>query len=292
MRAEELRLVNREWKAAIDSTPLFWAYITDQRATLKAIQRWIKKSGEVPLHIVCSRGNRPPAEFMQLVSPYAHRWQTIELFPHFRPFSEYIMNPVPLLEVLAMSSAVIPRDTVIFAGVHPVLSTVRLTSVILPDDTRFLRNLRSLHLQSVSGPSGRFSLSYLRAILTESTNLEQLAIDPSYTNATSQPPSILLPNLASFRLAPTMDPVVCPTAILNMIRAPSATHFQIYFHNTDPPAVVDILSPAIGRLRQASNLVITVSSRTFDVSTGTQSQASCTPGGATIGLSQYQERMQ
>lgn len=24
---EELRLVNRAWKAAIDSTPLFWAYI-------------------------------------------------------------------------------------------------------------------------------------------------------------------------------------------------------------------------------------------------------------------------
>lgn len=226
MRAEELRLVNREWKAAIDSTPLFWAYIPNHpKAKLTAIKRWIKKSGEVPLHIVCTQPNRPPAEFMRLVTTYAHRWQTIELFPGFWSISEYVRDPVPLLEVLEVSSASIPRDTIIFAGVHPVLSTVRLTSVILPDDTRFLRNLRSLHLESVSSPSGRLGLSNLHSILIESPNLKQLVIDPWYTNDMPQPPPILLPDLASFRLARTISLESCPTAILNMIRAPSVTHF-------------------------------------------------------------------
>ncbi|KAG8902308.1 hypothetical protein FRC00_013231 [Tulasnella sp. 408] len=80
----------------------------------------------------------------------------------------------------------------------------------------------------------------------------------------------------------------CHAAILNMIQAASATHFQIDFQNTFALAALDVLSPAVGRLRHASNLVIAVSSQAFDLSTG---QASYTPGGVTIGLSQYGERM-
>ncbi|KAG8941149.1 hypothetical protein FRC00_012532, partial [Tulasnella sp. 408] len=150
----------------------------------------------------------------------------------------------------------------------------------------------SLHLESVSSPSGKLRLSKLHAILTESPNLEQLVIDPCYTDDMQQPPPILLPHLASFRLAPTINSECCPTAILTMIRAPSVTHFQVAFHNTTALSALNTLSPVVGRLRQASNLVIAVSSDTFDLSAGIQSQASYTPGGVTIGLSQHAEKME
>lgn len=294
IRTEEFRLVNRAWKAAIDSTPLFWAYIPNEASTdARVIQGWIKKSGEVPLHIVSTRDRRPPGGFMPLLTPYTHRWRTVTLHSPFCYISKYIKRPAPLLEVFEVANSSISRDTIVFSGVHPVLSTVRLSAVLLPHDTGFLKNLKELCLKVVSGPSGKLSLSTLYAILTESLELKRLTIDSNFINDMPQPPPILLSDLATFRLASSVYLPRCPSAILAMIRSPNVTHLHLSFHNTHIPAHLNILSPpAVERLRKASNLVISISSDTFNLSTEIQPDTPYGPQGVTIGLADYAEGME
>ncbi|KIO32326.1 hypothetical protein M407DRAFT_18641 [Tulasnella calospora MUT 4182] len=75
-----------------------------------------------------------------------------------------------------------------------------------------------------------------------------------------------------------------------MIPTPNVTHLQIDFHDAHVPAALDIFTtPAVSRLRQASNLVIRISYDSFHLSTEIREDAPYSPQGVTIGLENYAE---
>lgn len=280
-RTEQLRLVNRAWQTAIDATAPFWTCIPNEpRSTLENVRRWIKNAGELPLHIMCNYQFIPSGGFMQLVTLLAHRWRKVELDAGYCSISTYIEKPVPLLEVFDLSSAFISPELIFFGGVHPVLSNVRLSDVVLPNDTGFLRNLKVLCLKLISGPSGKLRLSGLRAILAESPYLEQVVLDAHYLTDMQPPPPILLPYLTSFRLTASVHPPRCPAAVSTMIHAPNVTHLDLCFDGTPVPADLDLSSTLkVERLRQPSNLAIEISPQGFNLSTDIQSEAPCASPG-------------
>ncbi|KAG9027720.1 hypothetical protein FS837_004186, partial [Tulasnella sp. UAMH 9824] len=150
-----------------------------------------------------------------------------------------------------------------------------------------------LRLEAVSGPSGKLPLSTLHAILTESPELTRLSIDSNFINDMPQPSPILLSDLTSFRLTYSGYSPHCPSSILGMIRAPNVTHLHIWFYGAHIPATLNIFSPpAVERLRQAPNLVINISSESFNLSTEIQPHAPYDSQGATIGLVGYAEWME
>ncbi|KAG8924463.1 hypothetical protein FRC01_011466 [Tulasnella sp. 417] len=193
--------------------------------------------------------------------------------------------PVPFLERLDLCKVSISRDTVVFKGVHPVLSDVRLCAVTLPNDLGFLKNLRELHLNMVKGYSGTLPISKLYQILAGSPNLEQLELDADYIDDMLHPPPILFIHLASFSLASSKRGLGCPITIITMIHAPNVTHLDVDFHLSRIPAGLNIFSAVtVQQLRQASHLTIEMSSTTFKLSTGTD--------GVTIKLSSWVDIME
>ncbi|KAG8924537.1 hypothetical protein FRC01_011371, partial [Tulasnella sp. 417] len=286
IRVQGLRLVNRAWRAAIDSTPLFWACIPNEPSSdPETIQGWIKKSGEASLHILSTGRCRPLGAFMPFITPHAHRWRVLELSGDSVFISRHIKKPVPRLERLDLSLVSISRDTAVFEGVHPVLSAVALRIVTLPNDIAFLNNLRDLTLQGVSGPLGTLPLSQLYQVLACSSNLEQLELDAGFIVDMPQPPPILFTYLASFRLASYINRPRCAAALLAMIHAPNVTHLDIHFHGIPIPAAFNIFSPrTVQQLRQASHLIIDMPFNTFHLSTGREN--------VTIKLSYYADIME
>ncbi|KAG9027721.1 hypothetical protein FS837_004187 [Tulasnella sp. UAMH 9824] len=294
IRTEELRLVNRAWQTAIDSTAIFWACIPNEPSPdSKSIPRWIIKSGEAPLHILSKQRLRPLGGFMPLVIPHAHRWRTVELAAYSSCISDYIKKPVPLLEAFHVSNASILRDTIVFGGVHPALSTVGLYEVVLPNDTGFLRNLKVLRLRSVSRPSGRLRLSQLQTILDSSPHLEQLVLDARYTVDMEPPPPILLASLASFQLTATMYRPHCPASISMMIQAPNVTHLDLCFDDHPVPATLTFFSElTVERIRRALSLEIKIFPWVFKLSTDIQPKAPRAPQGVLVSLSEHPQEVE
>lgn len=289
IRTEELRLVNRAWQTAIDSTPIFWACIPNESSPdSKSIQRWIIKSGEAPLHVLSKQRLRPLRGFMPLVMPHAHRWRIVELAAYSGCISNYIKGPVPLLEVFHVSNASILRDTMVFGGVHPALSTVGLDTVVLPDDTGFLRNLKVLRLRSVSRRPGRLRLSQLQAILGSSPHLEQLVLDARYTVDMEPPTPILLTSLTSFQLTATMYRPHCPDSISTMIQAPNVTHLDLCFDGQPIPATLTVFSDlTVQRIRRALSLAIEIFPWAFKLSTDIRPKAPGAPHRVLVSLSEH-----
>ncbi|KAG9024054.1 hypothetical protein FS837_005524 [Tulasnella sp. UAMH 9824] len=242
---------------------------------------------------MCNYQFIPSGGFMQLITPLAHRWRKVEMDAGYCSISTYIEKPVPLLEVFDLSSAPISPDFIFFGGVHPVLSNVRLSDVVLPNDTGFLRNLRVLCLKLISGPSGKLHLSVLRAILADSPSLEQLVLDAHYLSDTQPPQPILLPYLTSFQLTASVLRPRCPTAVSTMIHAPNVTHLDLCFDGLPAPLDLNLSSTLkVERLRQPSNLAIEISPRGFNLSTEMQSEAQCASQGVFAAISHYTREME
>ncbi|KAG9027445.1 hypothetical protein FS837_004277 [Tulasnella sp. UAMH 9824] len=294
IRTEELRLVDRAWQTAIDSTPIFWTCVPiEPDSDFKVIQRWITKSGEGPLHILSKRCLRPLQEYMPFVIPHARRWRTLDLEAYSCCISNYINKPAPLLETFHVLNASILHDTIVFGGVHPALSTVGLEGVVLPNDTSFLRNLKVLRLRSVSGPSGRLHLSQLQAILASSPHLDQLVLDARYRVDAQPPPPILIPSLTSFQLTATVYSPEYPVVISTMIHAPNVTHLDLCFDGHPVPATLGIFSKLTAeRIRRALSLEIKIFPWGFQLSTDTQPEAPSALQGVHVSLSDYPEEME
>ncbi|KAG8915334.1 hypothetical protein FRC01_003697 [Tulasnella sp. 417] len=243
IRTEKLRLVNKPWRAAIDSTPLFWSCIPNvARSFPRTIPRWIRNSGEVPLHVISTRHSRPLDEFMQSVIPHRHRWRKLEIAAIGNSISKYINEPAPMLEELVISHAILSSNIIAFGGVTPSLSSVDLSRVVLPENTQFLRNLKRLRLRSVEHTSGDLDIGRLRHILNVCPGLMELELDVEYINDGKQQPPIVLDQLSSFRLIGTgRTDSVC--AILGAIIAPRLADFYFRWNRRWVPPGLNVHSP-------------------------------------------------
>lgn len=241
-RTEELRLVNRAWRDAIDSTPLFWSCIPNEAGSFpETVQRWIQKSGEIPLHIV-SKLDRPVEPYMQLVSPHCHRWRKLEIVDCHFPSSQYFNEPIPMLETLIVSYSTLDSTKEVFRGTTSPLSSVHLVGVILTEPTNFLRNLRELRLEQLVYPSSGVPITKLYDILAACPDLEQLELDGYYLKPPSEQPPVLLAQLRSFKLKGVSGPAERKEYILAMITAPRLTNVYLQINRNWAPTL-NVLCP-------------------------------------------------
>ncbi|KAG8964352.1 hypothetical protein FRC05_003846 [Tulasnella sp. 425] len=234
IRAEELRLVSKAWQATIDSTPLFWTCIPNEAsASEQAIQRWIRKSREAPLHILCTQDIRPVEVFMPLVTPHIHRWQKLEIDGQGSAISKYIKEPAPLLESLTIFAASLSSDEVAFGGVTPSLSSVSLRGVAIPSDLTFLRNLRDFSLRENTDNHQIPPLTKIRDVLGACPDLERLELDAGYTlqveSSMAGRPPIVMAKLSSFILRGSYNPHLITGTIFGMISAPRLASVRFAF---------------------------------------------------------------
>ncbi|KAG8897662.1 hypothetical protein FRC01_011234, partial [Tulasnella sp. 417] len=269
IRTEELRLVNRAWRAAIDCTPLLWTCVPNDAVSFpEKVPDWIKKSGEVPLHILSTNIDRPLETYMELVRPLSHRWQKLEIKTSIGSIAEYLNEPTPMLETLIVSYTSLCSVNGLFGGITPLLSSVHLVCVILPETTSFLRNLRELRLDKVHNPSGSISIAKLHDTLSACPDLEQLELDAYYHNHQFERPPVLLANLRSFKFRGALGPLGPKDVILGMITAPRLANVSIRSGRNWAP-VLNVLSPLSTEvlLREHTKYHISISHRHFALST-------------------------
>ncbi|KAG8932528.1 hypothetical protein FRC01_013430 [Tulasnella sp. 417] len=251
IRAEELRLVNRAWKTIIESTPLFWTFITDElRSSPETIHRRIENSGEAPLHILLRKDGQSLHAFMLLLSPHIHRWRKLDVQGWGSNISPYTSEPAPTLESLILHSVSLSSNRVPFGGITPSLSFVTLGNVSVPYDPIFLRELRNLSLQNITHGQEHLPLSRLRDILRLCPDLQRLEIDGRYTPEpplAHQPPMVL-PELSSFHLRGLQNPPDIIEAIFNMIIAPRLALVNLIFDEHWRWQALNVLSPLSTKL--------------------------------------------
>lgn len=271
IRAEELRLVSKAWQATIDSTPLFWTFIPNEAsASEQAIQRWIRKSREAPLHILCIQDVRPVEVFMPLVTTHIHRWQKLEIDGQGSAIGKYIKEPAPLLESLTIFAASFSSDEVAFGGVTPSLSSISLRGVAIPKDLTFLRNLRDLSLRENKYNHKNPPLTQLRDVLGACPDLERLDLDAEYTTEPSMAERtlVLLAKLSSFILRGSTNPPAITGAICGMISAPRLDSVRFALDEYWALPTINILSPlSTERLLRHTKYTVFISSWRIAIST-------------------------
>lgn len=261
IRTEQLRLVNRAWKATIDSTASFWTYITDEfrQSHPDRVQAWIQKSREAPLHIHFKRNpasletlNQSLEAFMTLVTPHIHRWRKLEIggWGHETSMSTYINEPAPMLESIVLYSVLLSSSEVAFGGTTPSLSSVELGNVGFSQYPTFLRNLKSLVLRNITnGEEKNLPLRRLHEVLSTCPDLQRLEIDGRYIAEPSlaQEP-VLLAKLSSFSFSGLQNPPDTTEAIFGIIVAPQLPLIKLTFDEHWAWRTMNILSPLSTKL--------------------------------------------
>ncbi|KAG9020715.1 hypothetical protein FS837_007938, partial [Tulasnella sp. UAMH 9824] len=244
IRTEKIRLVSKAWQAAIDSTPLFWTCISNLPRFSQTIQGWIRKSKEAPLHILYNSQNRSFDEFMQLLIPHRRRWRRLEATVNpDRCISQYLKEPAPRLEELVMFFASLVIDYTAFGDVTPSLSSVVLSSVGIPETTRFLKNLKHLRLEWIQCSWGDVSVGRLYDILEACPGLETLELDAKYIDHPPDQQPVLLAKLSKFRCLGYYGPQECIETVLGMVIAPRLRHFCLRLSGGPVPRNLNVLSP-------------------------------------------------
>ncbi|KAG9021204.1 hypothetical protein FS837_007479, partial [Tulasnella sp. UAMH 9824] len=151
VRAETLRLVNKTWRAAIDSTPGLWACIPNaRRYSMERLEGWIQKSGQVPLHIFSLYWDWYSDEYMQLVVPHIHRWRKLEIGDWGVNVWRYFSEPSPMLEELLITNSRSPPEHIPFKDITSSLYSVEVVRVTIWENIIiFLRNQKELRLESI-----------------------------------------------------------------------------------------------------------------------------------------------
>ncbi|KAG8910092.1 hypothetical protein FRC00_008897, partial [Tulasnella sp. 408] len=177
-RLEQLRLVSKAWFVTINSAPQFWATIPNLNSKVapKIIKKWIKKSGEAPLHVISNNSTYPLDSFMSLLEPHMHRWKTLTICKKSWYPSAYLQRPAPLLENLTLVGAHFGPDTDLCAGVTPSLTRIDLTQVDLPRNLSFLKALKELRLHLVTCTTKMLTIGQIYEILSASPNLRRLTL--------------------------------------------------------------------------------------------------------------------
>ncbi|KIO17660.1 hypothetical protein M407DRAFT_32657 [Tulasnella calospora MUT 4182] len=245
IRTEELCLVNRAWKATIDSTPLFWTCISNKpRSSPETIKGRIRKSGGAPLHILFGNDTHSLEAFIPLVTPHTHRWRKLGVQGWGADISTYINKPAPMLESLVLYSVLLSSDEIPFGGTTPSLSSVTLGNVGFSQDPTILRNLKDLSLGNITYDQQNPPLSWLRGILSACPDLERLEIDGRYI---AEPPPthqpVLLAKLSSFSLRGLQNPPDTTEAIFGMVTAPHLPLIHLTLDEHWAWRTMNILSP-------------------------------------------------
>ncbi|KAG8907410.1 hypothetical protein FRB99_004435 [Tulasnella sp. 403] len=182
----DLASVSKHWMEIIASTPYFWS-IVSVAFPVDTIRLVLRKSKNVPLRVHCWSPDILPVtegteEFMEVVSEYSSRWQSLSFRGHATPkVMEYLESSKPALIDLnvqflwcyrASQLLKIPPDC--------PLRRINLHSVSLEWDSPTLSNLTVLHLRSIhTNPP---SLLHIVSIISSSPDIESLTLEDMSPN--------------------------------------------------------------------------------------------------------------
>ncbi|KAG9050761.1 hypothetical protein FS837_002705 [Tulasnella sp. UAMH 9824] len=239
-RLEQLRLVSKAWSVTINSAPQFWATIPNlnSKVARKIIKRWIKKSGEAPLHVISNHSAYPLESFMSLLEPLINRWKTLTICKKGWYPSAYLQRPAPLLESLTLVGAHFGPDTDLCAGVTPLLTRVDLNQVDLPGNLSFLKDLQELRLHLVTCMTKVLTIGQIYHILSASPNLRRLTLRVNLNSKLEEDahhwPPLFLPSLETLLVcSPKGDRWT--SGLLSIIDAPNIISMTTEFD--DGPAL-------------------------------------------------------
>lgn len=134
-------------------------------------------------------------------------------------------------------------DYAAFGDVTPSLSSVVLSSVGIPETTRFLKNLKHLRLDWLRCGSEEVSIARLYGILKACPDLETIELDAKYIGPPPDQQAVLLAKLSKFRFIGYNGSQECMETIPGMVIAPRLKHCCLELPGDWMLRNLNILSP-------------------------------------------------
>ncbi|KAG8908642.1 hypothetical protein FRB99_004930 [Tulasnella sp. 403] len=240
-RIELLLTVSVFFASRIVACPRLWASVHYSHG-LTRIARCIKRSGNIPLTIVCQppRMGSVTRDVMEMVLPHRKRWRSLTLAMNDDPETTgYLSDPAPMLGELVLTSfnwkERFLADEGSFLGcAGPALKKFALKSVLVPWQSLTqgkLGNLETLVLHpprtsDIKTPY-RLTASRLLRILESLPRLKSLELEGELCSETTEPKALKTVTLEGLESLTVRSPAGVFCNILFYIDAPNCTRLQL-----------------------------------------------------------------